>query len=414
MARIGVFGLNLSPRTGGIYSLIEGLMAHAHHSRHSFLYVTTTREPGGQAFPPNVEVLQRPTIRRVALQALPRIPGAARLLGHRATAVPAIVTLAGLRRRQLEQQDAWLWPHCFVPVPQLGRLVVISHDMIHRHHPECFSHRDLAVRRQGERDLRHCARVLCPSEASAHDLAEAYPDLERKIGVFAGAPCEVMREGDYAAELRRLDADYGSTPLFVYVGVDWPHKNHDLLIDAAIDLRNRSSRPFRVVFVGRRRGASIAEAIHLMNAGDVVEDRGPVSRAMLAAFYHRATALLFPSLCEGFGIPLVEAMQYALPIIASDRSCIPEVCGDAAVLLPPTAPRIWADQMELMMNNEHHRLDLAARSRQRGSCFSWQRTWQDLDQEFDVATGASQPDEPAATTAAQESSRHRHVMSASA
>src|SRR5688572_11077719 len=102
MARIGVFGLNLSPRTGGIYTLIEGLMAHAGHSRNSFVYLTTSRGPGNQPFPPNVTVLERPQIRRVALQGLLRMPGAARLLGQKASAFATILTTAGLSRRQLE------------------------------------------------------------------------------------------------------------------------------------------------------------------------------------------------------------------------------------------------------------------------------------------------------------------------
>jgi len=384
MATIGVFGLNMSPKSGGVYSLIDGLMSHAQHSRHSFLYLTAHR-PSAATLPANVEVLERPKWARVATQVAMNLPRADLLFRCRALSLGALAAAAGVGPGLFRAVDGWLWPHCFKPVPNLRRTVVICHDMIHRHHPEYFSRRERAGRRQAERLLPLTETILCPSLASAGDLVAAYPALESKVRLFHESPCEVVPEGDCAAELRQVDETYGGAPLFLFVAVDWPHKNHRLLIEAAVALRGMTDRPFRTVFVGRRRGSAVAEAVRAAGAGDVVSELGGVSRAMLAALYRRATALVYPSLHEGFGIPLVEAMRYGVPIVASDRPCIPEVCGGAAALLPPNSPDVWAMEMHRLMNDPEHREFLADLSRRRAGAFSWAGTWRGVDDALDAA-----------------------------
>jgi glycosyltransferase involved in cell wall biosynthesis len=399
MATIGVFGLNMSPKSGGVYSLIDGLMSHARHSRHNFVYLTAHR-PTAATLPANVEVVQRPGWARVATQVAMNLPRADLLFRCRALSVGALSAAAGVGPGTFRSVDGWLWPHCFKPVPNLRRTVVICHDMIHRHHPEYFSRRDRAGRRQAERLLPMTETILCPSRASAGDLLAAYPALESKVRLFHESPCEVVPEEECAAELRQVDETYGGAPLFLFVAVDWPHKNHRLLIDAAVALRGMTGRPFRTVFVGRRRGSAVAEAVAAAGAGDVVSELGGVSRAMLAALYRRATALVYPSLHEGFGIPLVEAMRYGVPIVASDRPCIPEVCGGAAALLPPDSPEVWAAEMNRLMTDAAHREFLAGLSRRRADAFSWAKTWQGVDDALDAALAGAPAGTPEAAPVA--------------
>ncbi len=384
MATFGVFGLNMSPKSGGVYSLIDGLMSHAHHSRHRFLYLTASRA-SAEGLPPNVELVARPPLARVATQLAMNVPGADWALRLRALSSAFLSAAGGVKPRTFGSADGWLWPHCFKPVPNLRRTVVICHDMIHRHHPNYFSRRDLAGRRRAERMLTHTAGILCPSHASADDLLCAYPNLRSRTRVFAESPCEIVRDEECSAEIRRVEETYGDVPLFLFVAVDWPHKNHELLIDAALALRAISPRPFRVVFVGRRRGTAVADAVRRKLAGDVVTELGGVSRAMLAALYKRAAALVYPSLHEGFGIPLVEAMRYGVPIIASNRPCIPEVTDGAAELLPPDAPQVWAREMHRLLADPAWRAHLAERSRDRAAAFGWERTWHGVDDALDAA-----------------------------
>ena len=384
MATIGVFALNMSPKSGGVYSLIDGLMTHARHSRHRYLYLTAC-PPDAAALPANVELVTRPRLARLATQAAMNLPGLDLVFRSRAASVALLSAVSGLRPRTFTSPDAWIWPHCFKPVPRLRRTVAICHDLIHRHHPEYFSRRDLAGRRSAERLLPNAAGILCPSRASAADLLDAYPELCPRVRLFSEAPCEVVPERDCQAELRQIDETYARMPLFLFVAVDWPHKNHELLIDAALALRQTLGRPFRVLFVGRRRGTAVADAVQGKRAGAVVSELGSVSRPMLGALYRRATALVYPSLHEGFGIPLVEAMSYGLPIIASDRPCMPEVCGDAAALLPASAPLAWAAEMRRVVDDPARRTELAARSRERAGAFGWASTWHGVDDALDAA-----------------------------
>lgn len=384
MATIGVFALNMSPTSGGVFSLIDGLMSHARHSRHRFLYLTESRA-SARTLPENVRVITRPRAARLATQVAMNLPRLDLLFRHRAASVALLSVATAICPCTFASADAWLWPHCFKPVPNLKRTVVICHDMIHRHHPEYFCRRDRAGRRAAERLLPNAGGVLCPSEATANDLLAIYPALEPRVRLFTESPCEVVPEHACAAEIRQIDKTYGGVPLFLYVAVDWPHKNHELLIDAALALRGMTRRPFRVLFVGRRRGSRVADAVRRKHAEDVVGEIGGVTRAMLGALYRRATALVYPSLHEGFGIPLVEAMTYGLPIIASNRPCMPEVCGHAGVLLPPAAPRLWAEEMHAMIIDPARRAGLADLSRDRAGTFGWARTWQGVDDALDAA-----------------------------
>ena len=394
MATIGVFALNMSPASGGVFSLIEGLMSHARHSRHRYLYVTESR-PSAGTLPGNVEVITRPAAARLATQVAMNLPRLDLVFRHRAASVALLTAATGIRPRTFTSPDAWLWPHCFKPVPSLPRTVVICHDMIHRHHPEYFGRRDLAGRRDAERLLPNAAGILCPSEASAGDLLASHPVLKPRVHRFTEAACEIVPEHACAPELSHIDETYGRVPLFLYVAVDWPHKNHELLIDAALALRRMTRRAFRVLFVGRRRGNAVAEAVRRKGAGDVVAEMGGASRPMLGALYRRATALVYPSLHEGFGIPLVEAMSYGLPIVASNRPCMPEVCGHAGVLLPPTAPRLWANEMHALIADPSRRDALAALSRHRAHAFGWARAWQGVDDALDAAIAKSPAEAPA-------------------
>ena len=400
MARIGVYALNMSPKSGGVYGLIDGLMTHAQHSRHRYVYLTAYPPPASR-LPENVEVVARPRLSRLATQVAMNLPRIDRALRVRGAAVALLSAAGGVGPRTFSAPDAWLWPHCFKPVPNLPRTVVICHDMIHRHHPEYFSRREVAGRRRAERMLPDTAGILCPSHASAGDLLEAYPDLAPRVRLFSEAPCEIVPERECAAEMRQVDETYGRVPLFLFVAVDWPHKNHELLIDAALELRRMTPQPFRVVFVGRRRGGGVAEMVRRRQAGGVVSEVGSVSRAMLAALYRRATALVHPSMHEGFGIPLVEAMRYGVPIIASSRPCIPEVCDGAAALLPPDRAAPWAAEMHRLLTDPARCAHLAAQSRRRAGAFGWDRTWQSVDEALDavLAGMAEAPMQPVAPEA---------------
>jgi glycosyltransferase involved in cell wall biosynthesis len=378
MRRIGVFALNISAKSGGSYGLIRGLMENACYSNNSFVYLCEAALQKYD-FPRNVRLITRPALVRIMTQCLFHTPGTDMLLASRSGAVFALSTLTGVLPRIFNQVDAWLWPHCFAVVPRLPNTIAICHDMLHKHFPEYFDFAALSRRSLGEKSLQNCALILCPSRTTLNDLLLNYPELGPKAKIIPEAPCEMLSQQQCSDEIDNLRRSLADTASFLFVGVDWPHKNHRLLIQAAVTLRSLTDRPFRIIFAGRRRNKSIAQIIRKSQADDVVIDVGSIPRKKLAAYYSISTAFLFPSLFEGFGIPLVEAMHYGLPIIASNQSSTPEICGKAAVLLPPHSAQLWAEEMLRMMTDQIHRAAYSQLSCENAARFSWRQTWKELD-----------------------------------
>jgi glycosyltransferase involved in cell wall biosynthesis len=160
-------------------------------------------------------------------------------------------------------------------------------------------------------------------------------------------------------------------PVVLTVGTIQHRKNTRRLVEAF----GAVPEPWRLVIAGARGGYGDDG----MEAGPRVEITGYVADAELAAWYGRASVFAFPSLDEGFGMPVLEAMAAGIPVLASDRSALPEVCGDAALLVDPFDPEAIACGLRRLCSDEDLREALAARGRARAAEFTWTRavsaTW---------------------------------------
>ena len=161
-------------------------------------------------------------------------------------------------------------------------------------------------------------------------------------------------------------------PFLLYPARPWPHKNHARLLEAFRLVRE--ARPeLRLVLTG---------AGHDPAQPDGVECRGAVSTAELVSLYQRASALVFPSLYEGFGLPPVEAMACGCPVAASSAGSLPEVVGDAAVLFDPHDPAsIAAGTLEALARAD----DLRARGLEHAARFTWEATARAHDRVYEAA-----------------------------
>ncbi|MBL8777963.1 MAG: glycosyltransferase family 4 protein [Acidimicrobiales bacterium] len=212
--------------------------------------------------------------------------------------------------------------------------------------------------------------VLTPSEftrQSVVELLDADPDdiVVVPHGVSPdpapGAPEEVVRER----------YELGERPFFVFPAITYPHKNHLLLVralpavaDAVLVLTGGAAQLERAV---------LAEA-EALGVADRVRRPGRVPRADLDGLLDAATALLFPSTFEGFGAPVLEAMSRGCPVVASDVTALPEVVGDAGILLPPDEPEEWSRVMlDLVTDPERVRV-LAEAGRARAATYPWGRS----------------------------------------
>ena len=159
---------------------------------------------------------------------------------------------------------------------------------------------------------------------------------------------------------------------FLSVGVLAPQKNLERLLRAFAQVRDGTTR---LVLAGRPAGA-YADAIlrpltRTLGVEEHVVFAGATDDEALCALYHAAVALVYPSLADGFGLPIVEAMACGCPVITSNVSSMPEVAGDAALLVDPRAVAALAGALEHLLAAPAVRADLAARGRARAALFTW-------------------------------------------
>lgn len=241
--------------------------------------------------------------------------------------------------------------------------VVTVHDMIHEKYSEYFKGDDTTEIKLAA--VNRADRIICVSEQTRHDLIELlHPDPRKITTIHLGLTLSNTRSPISPAPKR---------PFFLYVGARVGYKNFETLLNAFATSRNLANEYDLVAFGGnslsrqerdsiRRKGLEPARVRHL--SGD---DR------LLGAYYRAATAFIFPSLYEGFGIPPLEAMGYGCPVLCSNTSSIPEVVGEAGVYFDPRDVDALRDAMERLASSAVLRSDLIARGHRRANAFSWQR-----------------------------------------
>ena len=164
-------------------------------------------------------------------------------------------------------------------------------------------------------------------------------------------------------------------PYFLFVGArSAPYKNFRVLLEAySIFSARFPDGPHLVVA-----GPPCTAADRILLEGKKIVDRvrftGIVATQELRTLYRRSTAFVFPSRYEGFGIPLLEAMEAGAPVLCSDSSCFPEIAGEAALYFDPEVPEAVADAMGRIWSFPEIRLDLIEKGRKRRSLFSWEKT----------------------------------------
>lgn len=269
--------------------------------------------------------------------------------------------------------DVAFFPHYDVPL--LGfpaRSVVTVHDLIHFKVPQAFS----SWRRLGAGVLLRggvsaASRILTVSESTRRDLVERFPAAAGRIRVVPNGVGSFFRPSP-EEELPGIPA---APPFLLCVGNRKPHKNLGAAVDALAILAGE--RPdLRLVVVGEvfsGWAAVLARAEARGVRHRVAEVPAPTD-AQLRALYSRCEALLFPSLYEGFGLPVLEAMACGAPVVVSNRSSLPEVVGDAGLLVDPEDPRAMADAVRLLHHDPRLRADLVRRGLERAREFGWERS----------------------------------------
>lgn len=289
---------------------------------------------------------------------------AARTLPQRFAAMGLAAARPGPLRRRLAAADLVHYP-LTIPLPEDRRPYVVTlQDVLHLDRPELVPRWERALRRVAyDRPVRRAALVIVPSRFSAERIAHHLAVPEARFRVIPhGIDHERLTPGNAPRER-----------FLLYPARPWPHKNHERLLEAFALLRRERPELRLVLTGGGHEGRAYPEG---------VEARGLVPADVLRSLLRRASALVFPSLYEGFAFPPLEAMACGCPVAVSDAGSLPEVVGDAAALFEPHDASAIARGIREALERAS---ELAPRGVAHAAGFTWDATARAHDRVYELA-----------------------------
>ena len=265
-------------------------------------------------------------------------------------------------------------------VPPAGRrpLVVTVHDLVFLRQPEHLTPRGVAFHRRGLGIARReAAAVIVPTEFGKADLVAEGFASDRVHVAHHGVDLPGPEDQRSTAAVLEWLGIHG--PFVLFVGTLEPRKGVTDLLEA--HARLRASRPdLGLVLAGP---PGWGEAPDVARPGVIAT--GAVGDAELDVLYRSATVLALPSQYEGFGLPVIEAMARSCPVVVSDAACLPEVAGDAGIVVPVGDVDLLAEALASVLDDEVNRADLATRSIERAAAFTWARSAEEHRQAYEEA-----------------------------
>jgi glycosyltransferase involved in cell wall biosynthesis len=357
-----------------ITNLIEALAASGEANRYT-LYVTRGR--AGDRFAgrwPHVSV--RRTLPHTPLVRIP------------------VTFPVELRRHRADLLHVQFTAPPFAPCP----VVATIHDLSFEHLPETFNRRSwMQLRLTVRRTARMAAHIITPSEFSRRDLVETYNVAPERVSVTRAAAAPHFRPAppQAVAEVKRrygIEGDY-----VLAVGSIQPRKNLVRLVRAYSDLRRRRSHDKlpQLVIVGKRAWlyGETLRAVEQSGVASNVIFTGYVPESDLPALYTGALCFIYPSYFEGFGLPPLEAMQCGTAVVTGDRTSLPEVVGDAGLLVNPFDEDAIGAAIARLIDDGELRAQLGLRGRERAALFNWTETARQTLQVYEQATGGKASNE---------------------
>lgn len=278
-----------------------------------------------------------------------------------------------LRRRPVDLLHVQYTAPPFMPCP----VVATIHDLSFEHLPATFKRRSwMQLRLTVRRTAREAAHLIVPSEYTRRDICETYSIAPARVSVVPLAAASCYAPVSDAKEIERVRNIYGiSGDYILAVGSIQPRKNLARLIEAYADLRRQ--RPHdklpRLVLVGKRAWL-YEETLRAVAACGIAAQTiftGYVPESDLPALYTGALCFVYPSYFEGFGLPPLEAMSCGTPVITGDRTSLPEVVGDAGLLVNPFDTQALAQALARLIDDESLRAALGDRGLRRAAQFNW-------------------------------------------
>lgn len=263
----------------------------------------------------------------------------------------------------------------FSPVPEAPlfstcRAVVVMHDLIPLRFPSRTSPLTYYFRHYVPRVLQQAEHIICNSIATAQDIQTFFAIPGSKL-----TPIPLAHDAQHFRVMDLSDRPVPQRPYFFYVGRHDPYKNLDRIIRAFAALPHCRDYELWIAGSADPRYTPLLHAqAQALNITDQIKFLDYVAYADLPVLLNQAIALVYPSLWEGFGFPVLEAMACGTPVITSNLSSLPEVSGDAALLVNPYDETEITAAMHQMIEDETARSHLRSAGLKRASLFSWKKT----------------------------------------
>jgi glycosyltransferase involved in cell wall biosynthesis len=257
----------------------------------------------------------------------------------------------------------------FCPVPQ----VVTIHDLAYLYYYEDFTRKDLwQLKNWTKFSVNKASQIIAVSKTTKKDIIKNYQIDENKIQVIYNG--FEKKNPSFAKASEGKQKLKNKEPYILFVGTIQPRKNLEVLVDA-FDKFTQTNKNFKLVIVGKKGWLykNIFEKVKTMKLEDKIIFTDHVTDEELIWYYKNAFCLVLPSFYEGFGIPVLEAMNFGCPVIASFSSSLPEIGGDASLYFDPKNPDDLLEKLNSLKQNQELRKELITKGRQRIKDFSWEK-----------------------------------------
>ena len=284
--------------------------------------------------------------------------------------------------------------HPFTVLEPLGLKipsVLTFWDMQQEFYPEFFTRREMRYRNFSfSASAQQAKRIIVSSNFTKKCLIERYQVRSDKVDVIYTGIDEEYRPVTDSAVLAAVRVRYCLPDVFIYYPAAlWPHKNHRTLLDALCLIRDRYGLEANLVLSGMSigRAGELRTEILKRNLQGVVTVLGYIPYEDLPSIYNLATIMVYPSLFEGFGIPLVEAMACGCPVVCSHSTSIPEVVGDAALLFDPLSVEEMASTIFKALDDRVLRCKMSNVGLEQAKLFNWRETARQTQAVYEKACG---------------------------
>lgn len=272
-----------------------------------------------------------------------------------------------------EKLDVFHAPANVLPLTYPKKSVITIHDLAIYKNPAWFPTQIFSTRLLVPQSLRKADHIIAVSESTKHDLKEIFGVNPRKVSVVYEAPfTDLLNLKDKNVDV--LKKFRLTQPYILYIGSIDARKNLETLLEAySILMKNPATRDVQIVFAGGKghRHEAVLDRITQLRSSKMIRYVGYVTHNEKVALMKKAAVFAFPSLYEGFGLPVLDAMKLGVPVITSNTSSLPEVAGEAAIMVDPDDPKGLAKALQKVLTNPQVAGNMIKRGYIHAQNFDW-------------------------------------------